>query len=72
MNANKTPSENHGLRTKQAEKRHGENAPSPGIDDQDGDSLAEAFEACDGYALLSEALEPVDGGEPEPLQSASD
>ena len=42
------------------------------LDDPAADSLAEAFEAAEAYALLSEALEPVDGGDSEPLQSASD
>lgn len=40
----------------------------PPTDEPAVDSLVEAFEACDGYELLSEALKPAGDDEPEPLQ----
>ena len=50
-------SEPQGPETKQPENGRGDNAPSPDIDDSAGDSLADAFDACDGEIELLETCE---------------
>ena len=46
-----------GLETESGKMHHGRNAPSPDNDDSAGDSLADAFDACDGEIELLETCE---------------